>query len=107
MFARSLLSAALLVTSVCAVSYRGVDISSLPVLEASGQTYSDDGSTQPLEKILANHGANVARIRVWASDSSEYNLAQAIELAQRSSDAGMDVMVDFHFSDTCEFWMWL
>lgn len=91
------------ITQVLAISYRGADISSLPVLEAQGQKYSDAGTTKPFETILASHGANLIRIRIWASDSSDYSLSRGIALAKRGKAAGMAVMVDFHYSDTCRY----
>ncbi len=91
-----------LLANVFAITYRGADISSLAILEASGQTYSD-GSTKPLETILTSHGANLARIRIWVSDSSDYNLNYGVALARRAKAAGMSIMVDLHYSDTCRF----
>ena len=86
-----------------ALTYHGADFSSLINLENNGQTYNDGGSTQPFEKILANHGTNLARIRIWTSDSyDEYSLAYGLDLAKRASAAGMSIMVDLHYSDTCE-----
>ncbi|KIY72640.1 glycoside hydrolase family 53 protein [Cylindrobasidium torrendii FP15055 ss-10] len=95
-----LLGILLLVTHTFSLSYRGADFSSLPLLEAKGQKYSDGGSTKSLESILASHGTNLARIRVWASDSSDYNLAKMVALGVRAKAAGMSVMVDLHYSDT-------
>ncbi|KAF9019493.1 glycosyl hydrolase 53 [Hymenopellis radicata] len=86
-------------TNVFAITYRGADISSLAILEASGQTYSD-GSTKPFETILTSHGANLARIRIWVSNSSDYNLNYGVALARRAKAAGMSIMVDLHYSDT-------
>ena len=86
-----------------ALTYHGADFSSLINLENNGQTYNDGGSTQPFEKILANHGTNLARIRIWTSDSyDEYSLTYGLDLAKRASAAGMSIMVDLHYSDTCE-----
>ena len=87
-----------------ALTYHGADFSSLINLENDGQTYNDGGSTQPFEKILANHGTNLARIRIWTSDSyDEYSLTYGLDLAKRASAAGMSIMVDLHYSDTCEY----
>ncbi|KIY72641.1 glycoside hydrolase family 53 protein [Cylindrobasidium torrendii FP15055 ss-10] len=97
---RKVFSALLPATSALAVTYRGADFSSLPILEADGQSYSDGGTTQALETILANYGTNLARIRVWAADDSDYNLADMVALGVRANAAGMDVMVDLHYSDT-------
>ncbi|KAF9027755.1 arabinogalactan endo-1,4-beta-galactosidase [Hymenopellis radicata] len=87
-------------TEVLAISYRGADISSLALLEEGGTTYSAGGSVEPLETILASYGANLARIRIWTDDASDYNLDYGLALAQRAANAGMAIMVDLHYSDT-------
>lgn len=92
------------VSTSFAIQYRGADFSSLLNLETQGIRYKENGNTLPLEKILANHGANLARIRVWTSSSySEYNLNYALNLAKRAQAAGMDIYVDLHYSDTCAY----
>jgi arabinogalactan endo-1,4-beta-galactosidase len=88
--------------SVSALQYAGADFSSLITLERNGISYSDGGSTQAFETILTNHGSNVARIRIWTGSSGDYTLDYSLELAQRAAAAGMEIMVDFHYSDTCE-----
>lgn len=100
-----LLVSALLVP-VQAVTWRGADLSSIVNLEASGRTYRDSsgGAVTPFEKILQNHGANIARIRIWTStSSSQYSLNYGLALAKRAAAAGMSLLVDLHYSDTCEF----
>ncbi|KAF9007307.1 arabinogalactan endo-1,4-beta-galactosidase [Hymenopellis radicata] len=87
-------------TEVLAISYRGADISSLALLEEGGTTYSAGGSVEPLETILASYGANLARIRIWTDDASDYNLDYGLALAQRAANTGMAIMVDLHYSDT-------
>lgn len=87
-----------LLSSVSAIQWRGADFSSLANLENSGIRYKENGQTLPLEKILSNHGANLARIRVWTGN--EYNLNYAINLAKRARSAGMEIMVDLHYSDS-------
>ncbi len=81
------------------LAYRGADFSSLLVVEAAGTKYSDGGSTKPFEQILASHGTNVARIRVWTAGA--YQLPAALKLATRAKAAGMMILVDLHYSDTC------
>lgn len=87
-----------------ALTYRGADFSSLVNLEGSGRVYHDSSSASgaKLETILHNHGANIARIRVWTSTSnSQYSLAYGLALAKRVVAAGMTLYVDLHYSDTC------
>jgi arabinogalactan endo-1,4-beta-galactosidase len=92
-----------LATVTSALTYHGADISSLPIVEAKGIKYSDGGSTLPFERILANHGANLARIRVWTAGDS--NLNTALALAKRAKAVGMKIMIDLHYSDTCEYFI--
>lgn len=82
-----------------ALTYRAADFSSLAVVEQSGARFSDNGQQLPFETILKNHGCNTARIRVWTT--GQYNTAYALSLAKRVKAAGMTLVVDLHFSDTC------
>jgi len=86
-----------------ALTYHGADISSLVNLENSGIRYRDPASSShaKFETILANHGANLARIRVWTStDIEDYSLTYGLALAQRAVAAGMSLLIDLHYSDT-------
>ena len=75
-------------------------------LEDWGVVYTDANSTCEFETILRNHGANLARIRVWTSTlDSEYSLNYGLALAKRACAAGMEIYVDLHYSDTCEFYL--
>lgn len=102
-FLSFLLLSALLV-SVHAITWRGADFSSLATLESSGRTYRDSsgGAVTPFEEILHNHGANLARIRIWTSTSDgQYSLNYGLALGKRAAAAGMSLLVDLHYSDTC------
>ncbi|KAK6538461.1 hypothetical protein TWF694_010044 [Orbilia ellipsospora] len=85
-----------------ALTYKGADISSLLLLESQGKTFKwTDGTTQPLEKMLKNAGANSVRQRVWVNPSGgTYNLAYNINLAKRVKAAGLSIYLDLHLSDT-------
>jgi arabinogalactan endo-1,4-beta-galactosidase len=81
---------------------RGADISFTLQEEAAGITYSDRGVTRPVENILARHGANYARLRVWTDPPAGYSdEASALTLARRAHRAGMKILLDLHYSD---FW---
>ncbi|KAF8155939.1 endogalactanase [Crassisporium funariophilum] len=100
LFVVSLLSLPL---SIQALQYHGADFSSLINLENSGTVYKDSASASgaKLETILHNHGANLARIRVWTSTSNtQYSLTYGLALAKRAAAAGMEIYVDLHYSDT-------
>lgn len=85
-----------------ALPHRGVDWSSLLAVEASGKSYKNTaGQTQPLETILKNAGVNTVRQRIWVNPSDgNYNLDYNIRLAKRAQAAGLQVYLDFHYSDT-------
>ena len=82
-----------------ALTYHGADISSLAVVENAGVHFKDNGQTLPFETILKNHGMNAARVRIWTA--GQYNLQYGLALGKRIKAAGMTLIVDLHFSDTC------
>ena len=89
----------------------GVDVSSVLSLEESGVVFRDDGGNPAdLFEVLADHDVNWARVRVWndpwTADGEGYgggntDAARATEIALRATQAGMRVLVNFHYSD---FW---
>ncbi|KAI1383358.1 glycoside hydrolase family 53 protein [Hypoxylon trugodes] len=85
-----------------ALKYKGVDWSSVIVEEKAGISYTTtSGTAEPLEKILAESGVNTVRQRVWVNPrDGNYNVDYNLKLAQRAKAAGLDVYVDFHYSDT-------
>ncbi|KAF7922051.1 uncharacterized protein EAE98_008262 [Botrytis deweyae] len=85
-----------------ALTYKGVDWSSVSVEEKSGYTYKNTaGTTQALETILKASGVNTVRQRIWVNPSSgQYNLAYNLALAKRAKAAGLNIYLDLHFSDT-------
>ena len=53
---------------VQALTYRGADISAVPLLESQGKSFKDtDGVVRPFETIMTRHGGNTARVRVWTA----------------------------------------
>ena len=85
-----------------ALTYKGVDWSSVIVEEKAGVTYKNiNGQVQPLEKILADNGVNTVRQRVWVNPAGgNYNLDYNIQLGKRAKAAGLGVYLDLHYSDT-------
>jgi len=81
---------------------RGGDLSFTRQLEAVGVTFSARGHTQPVERIFARHGATTVRLRVWNNPPAGYSdAASALAMARRAKRAGLDVLLDLHYSD---FW---
>jgi arabinogalactan endo-1,4-beta-galactosidase len=81
---------------------RGADLSFLLQEEAAGITFTDHGAVRPAERILADHGANVVRLRIWVDPPPGYSdEAAALTLARRAHRAGQQILLDLHYSD---FW---
>lgn len=85
-----------------ALTYKGVDWSSVAVEEAAGYSYKTaSGTTEALETILAGAGVNIVRQRVWVNPSDgSYDLDYNLELAKRAKAAGLGLYLDLHLSDT-------
>lgn len=89
----------------------GVDVSTVLSLEESGVVFRDAaGRPADIFEVLAGNGVNSVRIRVWNDpyDASgrgygggTVDVGRAVEIGQRATAAGLDVLVDFHYSD---FW---
>lgn len=85
-----------------ALTYKGVDWSSVEVEENNGQTYkTTSGTTEALETILAASGVDTVRQRLWVNPSDgSYDLDYNLALAKRAKAAGLGIYIDMHFSDT-------
>lgn len=93
---------------VQALQYHGADFSSLANLENSGISYKDGATTTKFETILKNHGANLARIRIWTStNNADYSTSYGLALAKRAKAAGMSILLDLHYSDTCMSYLYI
>ena len=80
----------------------GHDLSTLQQLEDVGRTFSDEGWAQPVERIVAHHGATYIRERLWVNPPIAYNdLPHILTMARRIKAAGLKFLLDFHYSD---FW---
>ncbi|HUK69717.1 MAG TPA: glycosyl hydrolase 53 family protein [Streptosporangiaceae bacterium] len=85
-----------------ALPVRGADISFTLQEESIGTTYSLGGAVAPIEKILADAGANFVRLRVWVDPPQGYSdLASALDLARRAKLVGLKIFLDLNYSD---FW---
>ncbi|MGO4107828.1 glycosyl hydrolase 53 family protein [Paenibacillus sp. YAF4_2] len=83
---------------------KGVDISTLQALEDQHVKFYDKGNEQDLLTIMKNHGVNYVRLRLWndPEQADGYNdKAHVLAMAERVKDAGMKLLLDFHYSD---FW---
>lgn len=89
---------------------KGMDISTLPEVEHCGGRFFDQGVCRDLIEILKDHGTNLVRLRLWNDpydeDGTPYgagtnDLPRTIEMAKRLKAAGIEWMLDLHYSD---FW---
>jgi len=86
------------------VFLKGADISTLQAIEDAGGKYYDGGAERDLLAILKDRGVGAIRLRVWHDPvlADGYNdKAHTIEMAKRVKNAGMHLLIDFHYSD---FW---
>lgn len=113
---RNILAAALLVggltNAVAEQRYVGGDISLLADYEAAGAQYRDrSGKTIPdLLLWLKEQGMNAMRVRLfvdpeaYTGSDKDTNAKQTLDyitpLCKRIKDTGLDLMLDFHYSDT-------
>jgi arabinogalactan endo-1,4-beta-galactosidase len=90
---------------------KGLDISLLAELEELGARYYDSaGKLDDFYSIISKSGANTIRLKLWVNPFSEAgepygggtnNFEKTLSLAKRAKDYGMDILLDFHYSD---FW---
>lgn len=89
---------------------KGMDVSMLKSLEEHGAAYFINGQKEDLFRILKQCGTNMVRLRIWADPYDPFgkpygggcnDLQTTIELARRAADSGLELMLDFHYSD---FW---
>lgn len=81
-------------------SIRGADLSGLAKNEAFGATYFVNGKSVDPVEAFADAGANMVRLKVWVDPADGYNTTpQVVASAQRAKAAGMQVLIDFHYSD--------
>lgn len=92
----------------------GADLSSYIALKESGVVFKNQKgealSDEEFFKMLKDGGTNWVRIRVWNdpydSNGNGYgggnsDLEKAVQIGRLATDAGMRVLIDFHYSD---FW---
>jgi arabinogalactan endo-1,4-beta-galactosidase len=87
----------------------GADLSHLAFFESRGIVYRDGGQVRDGLAILKDHGLACVRLRLFTSSAAQAqadpynyinNLDYALPLAQRVKNVGLELMLDFHYSDT-------
>jgi arabinogalactan endo-1,4-beta-galactosidase len=82
--------------------YIGADLSYTNELEDTGVSYTENGVTKDLYSLINSYGANMVRLRLWHNPTwTNYStLADVKKSAKRAKNAGMSILLDFHYSDT-------
>jgi arabinogalactan endo-1,4-beta-galactosidase len=87
----------------------GADVSLLAYFETNGIVYKDNGQTGDAIQILKKHGINCIRLRLFTSSAAQAqadpydyinNPTYTVPLAVQVKNAGLQFMLDFHYSDT-------
>ncbi|MGD0340711.1 MAG: glycosyl hydrolase 53 family protein [Bacteroidales bacterium] len=86
----------------------GADISFLPQIESRGMRFFENGEEKDLIKILADHGFNYIRLRIFVNPENEKGyspvtgfcgLEYTKQMAARAKKYGMKLLLNFHYSD--------
>jgi arabinogalactan endo-1,4-beta-galactosidase len=82
--------------------YFGADLSYVNEMEDCGAKYRVAGAPHDPFTLFKAHGFNLVRVRLWNNpDVSHYsNLADVEKTLGRARAAGMQTLLDFHYSDT-------
>ncbi|HET9173225.1 MAG TPA: glycosyl hydrolase 53 family protein [Actinospica sp.] len=84
----------------------GADISWAQQMTANGYTWKNaSGATEGIFGILAGYGISAIRLRTWVNPSSDpvnghCSITETAAYAVQAKNAGMSVLLDFHFGDT-------
>lgn len=86
----------------------GADISWLPQMEARGIKFYENGKPIDAIKLLKEHGMNCIRLRIFVDPANPKgyspgkgfcDLNHTLAMAKRVKEAGMKLLLDFHYSD--------
>ena len=79
----------------------GADLSFVPRLEQCGVEYRRGGVPDDVLRIFRGVGCDIVRLRLWHSPDAPWHGTDAtLAYAERVAAAGLDLMLDFHCSDT-------
>ena len=80
---------------------KGADISWASEMEAGGiQFKKKDGTQAALLDVLKDCGVNAIRLRVWVDPYEGWSGKEdVLAVAKKVKAAGLDLMIDFHYSD--------
>lgn len=87
----------------------GVDLSLLDYYKSQGMTYKNNGQPGDVLQMLKAMGVNCVRLRLFTSSAAQAqadpydyinNLSYTVPLAQQIKSNGLQLLLDFHYSDT-------
>ena len=81
--------------------YFGVDLSYANEMDDCGAIYRENGELRDPFELFSDHGASLVRARLWHNpDWTNYSTLDDVKRTfTRARDAGMDTLLDFHYSD--------
>jgi arabinogalactan endo-1,4-beta-galactosidase len=79
----------------------GADISGTTMDESHKRIiYNADNVPTETTLLMKEYGMNAIRLRVWVNPRGGFCApADVLKMAMRAKDQGMDIMIDFHYSD--------
>lgn len=84
--------------------WRGADLSALPIYEARGAHFTQQGKVHDALELLKAQGMNGVRLRLFVQPTPtgivDNSLEYTVALARRVKAAGVGFMLDLHYSDT-------
>ena len=79
----------------------GADISGTTADEARGIFSADTtGMRTENTQLMKDYGLDAVRLRVWVNPKEGFSSKEdVLKMAKRAKDLGMEIMIDFHYSD--------
>lgn len=79
---------------------RGGDVSEIPEVEAAGGHYSYHGKEMDPFVMMKQAGWNFVRFRIWNDPKGGWcDKAHTLAMAKRAAAQGINISLDFHYSD--------
>jgi arabinogalactan endo-1,4-beta-galactosidase len=82
-------------------AYLGADLSYVNEMEDCGAVYRLHGRSIDPFRLLKREGGNLVRVRIWnnATWTKYSNYPDVLKTIRRAHSAGLQVLLDFHYSD--------
>lgn len=82
-------------------TFRGVDISEWPQIEAAGLAfYNSQDQVEGMLDILKTSGVNTVRLRLWHEPGNAYDTENMATFASQLRKMGFKIWLSVHYSDT-------